>query len=457
MMLALRSFRIGCLALIVLALFLSTQSDKPDLAGDLLLFNATPLALIVLSYFALRDDDLYTRLAVQFAIFFWFAGSVLSSLTAVYLLAPNLQVISDFLYLLFYPFIFIAIPRLLRTNLKSTILESIDATIVALGVSALAAALLMKPVLPNFSGNQLETFFAIIFPVADIVLVALIISLSPFQRLNLRNVILVLGVTSFAAADFLNLWLSNNGKYIFGSWTDTLWLIALYLIVESLWHQRDETISRVATHPILIAIAVLFSAILLSLLALRPGYLPGFIVGPAIATLFLAFIRMVIALRQAEEIGAERTLARTDELTGLPNRRKFMAELIEFSNTQGALLLLDLDGFKPINDQYGHAIGDQLLRAVSERFRRSLPSHSTLARLGGDEFGALISGDFESTMEAALALHASASYPFAIAGEKIKIGVSVGFVTNDGTRDMMHRADQAMYKAKREDLGVCQL
>jgi GGDEF domain-containing protein len=60
-------------------------------------------------------------------------------------------------------------------------------------------------------------------------------------------------------------------------------------------------------------------------------------------------------------------------------------------------------------------------------------------------------------MEAALALHASVSYPFAIAGETIMIGVSVGFVTNDGTRDMMHRADQAMYKAKREDLGVCQL
>jgi diguanylate cyclase (GGDEF)-like protein len=213
----------------------------------------------------------------------------------------------------------------------------------------------------------------------------------------------------------------------------------------------------VPTHPVLIAVAVLFSAILLSLLALKPGYLPGFIVGPAIATLFLAFIRMVVALRQAQEIGAERTLARTDELTGLPNRRKFMAELIEFSNTQGALLLLDLNGFKPINDKYGHEVGDQLLRAVSQRFRRSLPSHSTLARLGGDEFGALISGDFESTMEAALALHASASYPFAIAGETIMIGVSVGFVTNDGTRDMMHRADQAMYKAKREDLGVCQL
>ena len=456
-MATLKLFRFGSFALVLATFIFGTNNNQPDFLNDLILYNSVPLALLVLSIYALKGEDLRTRLSFEFALFFWFAGSVISSLTAVYLFTANLQLISELLYLLFYPFIFIAIPRLLSSGVASTILENLDAAIVALGVSALASAFLMKPVLPNYNGDQVETFFAIIFPVADIVLIALIISLNPFHRIIWRNFILTFGIFAFAAADFVNLWLSRNGNYRFGSWTDSLWLIALFLIVESLWHKRDESNSRVPTHPMLIAVAVLFSAILLSLLALKPGYLPGFIVGPAIATLFLAFIRMVVALRQAQEIGAERTLARTDELTGLPNRRKFMAELIDFSNTQGALLLLDLNGFKPINDKYGHEVGDQLLRAVSQRFRRSLPSHSTLARLGGDEFGALISGDFESTMEAALALHASASYPFAIAGETIMIGVSVGFVTNDGTRDMMHRADQAMYKAKREDLGVCQL
>ena len=456
-MATLKLFRFGSFALVLATFIFGTNNNQPDFLNDLILYNAVPLALLVLSIYALKGEDLRTRLSFELALFFWFAGSVISSLTAVYLFTANLQLISELLYLLFYPFIFIAIPRLLSSSVASTILENLDAAIVALGVSALASAFLMKPVLPNYNGDQVETFFAIIFPVADIVLIALIISLNPLHRIIWRNIILTFGIFAFAAADFVNLWLSRNSNYRFGSWTDSLWLIALLLIVESLWHKRDESNSQVPTHPILIAVAVLFSAILLSLLALKPGYLPGFIVGPAIATLFLAFIRMVVALRQAQEIGAERTLARTDELTGLPNRRKFMAELIDFSNTQGALLLLDLNGFKPINDKYGHEVGDQLLRAVSQRFRRSLPSHSTLARLGGDEFGALISGDFESTMEAALALHASASYPFAIAGETIMIGVSVGFVTNDGTRDMMHRADQAMYKAKREDLGVCQL
>jgi len=450
-------FRIGSFILVLATFILDASIDQPSFLNDLVLYNAIPLALLALSVYALKGEDLRTRLSFEFAILFWFTGSVLSSLTAVFFLGHNLQVISNFLYLLFYPMLFIAIPRLIRIDISSTILENIDAAIVALGVSALASALLMKPVLPSYNGDQLETFFAVIFPVADIVLIALIVSLNPFQQINWRSFLLSLGVFAFAVSDFVNLWLSSHDKYKFGSWTDSLWLVALFLIVESLWHKRDDGDVRMSTQPILIAVSVLFSAILLSLLALKPGYLPEFIVGPAIATLFLAFVRMVVALRQAQEIGTERTLARTDELTGLPNRRKFMAELIEFSNTQGALLLLDLNGFKPINDQYGHEVGDQLLRAVSQRFRRSLPSHSTLARLGGDEFGALISGDFESTMEAALALHASASYPFSIAGETIMIGVSVGFVTNDGTRDMMHRADQAMYKAKREDLGVCQL
>jgi diguanylate cyclase (GGDEF)-like protein len=449
--------RIGSFILVLATFIFGASSEQPDFLNDLLLYNAVPVTFLALSFYALKGEDLRTRISFELALIFWAAGSIISSLTAVYLFAGNLQFISEFLYLLFYPCMFIAIPRLLSSNIPSTILENIDAAIVALGVSALAAALLMQPVLPNYAGTQLETFFAIIFPVADIVLIALIVSLNPFHRIIWRNFILTFGIFAFAAADFVNLWLSRNGDYRFGGWTDSLWLLALFFMVEGLWHKRDENKSRVPTQPVLIAVAVFFSAILLSLLALKPGYFPGFIIGPAIATLFLAFIRMVVALKQAQEVGTERTLARTDELTGLPNRRKFMSELIEFSNTQGALLLLDLNGFKPINDRYGHEIGDQLLRAVSQRFRRSLPSHSTLARLGGDEFGALISGDFESTMEAALALHASASYPFAIAGETIMIGVSVGFVTNDGTRDMMHRADQAMYKAKREDLGVCQL
>lgn len=166
---------------------------------------------------------------------------------------------------------------------------------------------------------------------------------------------------------------------------------------------------------------------------------------------------MTIALRESGSIGEERALARTDDLTGLPNRRRFIAELNILSKapqSQSALLLLDLDGFKPINDQFGHAIGDRLLKEVAMRFTRALPVGTLLARLGGDEFAAIVLGDTSTTVDIARSLRATLSYPFSIASHEINVGVSIGHVNNDGTGDLMRRADSAMYQAKRDGIGV---
>ena len=120
-------------------------------------------------------------------------------------------------------------------------------------------------------------------------------------------------------------------------------------------------------------------------------------------------------------------------------------------------MLLDLDGFKEINDNYGHEVGDQLLRQVATRFSRVLPNSALLARLGGDEFGVLIRG--EGGFENALALRATLSYPFAIVGNSIRLGVSIGQAINDPKNlqvELLHRADLAMYEAKRSGAGaVC--
>jgi diguanylate cyclase (GGDEF)-like protein len=88
------------------------------------------------------------------------------------------------------------------------------------------------------------------------------------------------------------------------------------------------------------------------------------------------------------------------------------------------------------------------------RFHRALPPDATLARLGGDEFGVLIHGSYETSMEVALALHATMSYPFLIGKESIDLGVSIGVAANNEDHDLLRRADVAMYRAKRESLGV---
>ena len=123
----------------------------------------------------------------------------------------------------------------------------------------------------------------------------------------------------------------------------------------------------------------------------------------------------------------------------------------------GSLLLLDLDGFKPVNDAHGHAAGDKVLQQVALRFGRALPHGALLARLGGDEFGVLYEGSYESAMDVALALRATLSYPFIVESQTIQIGVSIGVAANNGAPDLLRRADDAMYRAKREGLGVCRI
>jgi diguanylate cyclase (GGDEF)-like protein len=270
----------------------------------------------------------------------------------------------------------------------------------------------------------------------------------------MRAALLFLGIATFSATDLFFLWLAVNNRYLFGQLTDDGWLLGIALLAAAFWHPQIKSQIDITIHPVFTALSIFISPTLLALSALRPGLFSIYILIPTITTLFLAFIRMTIVIRQARNLGEEKVLARTDELTGLPNRRRLVAELAMYSKTEGALLLLDLDDFKPVNDQYGHEFGDQILQQVSQRFSRSLPTGAVLARLGGDEFGVLINGSYESTLEAAYALQATLSYPFLIRGQSINIGVSIGHAHNDGSSNLLERADAAMYEAKRNKVGV---
>jgi len=428
---------------------------QPQLFLDLILYNLIALAAAASIFLSPTFNDKSAKLTVFLAIALWSSGAILSSYNEFY---PDPRIGSSIInscYLSFYPLAFIGVARSLRAKRKLGSVEVLDATILGIGISALGSAFFIDPILPKFDGDVSKTFFAVLFPIADLVLVALVLSLVMISPITWRNTMIVLGVVIYAASDFLFLWLTVHRQYSLGLLSDDGWLLGFVLISEALWHRGTEKVGGESIHPIFIALSVMLSATLLAITSLRPGYLPNFILIPTIATLLLAFIRMTIALRQSRSIGEERVLARTDELTGLPNRRRFIAELDELVNTSdGALLLLDLDGFKPINDQFGHEVGDQLLKQVSTRFMRALPQGSLLARLGGDEFGAIVRGDYESTLEVALALRATLSYPFSISGREIHVGVSVGHVGNDGASNLLRRADNAMYQAKRESAGV---
>lgn len=157
--------------------------------------------------------------------------------------------------------------------------------------------------------------------------------------------------------------------------------------------------------------------------------------------------------------------AHHDSLTGLSNRRKFEVDLREgLEQTQDgkstlAVLFLDLDGFKAINDTLGHTTGDTLLKLVSERFSNRLKSGDTLARMGGDEFAVIVKG-IHHRKEAFLVaerLAKSLNVPFDVEGSRLSIGTSTGlsFFPIDGStpEELLQNADVAMYQAKNEGKG----
>jgi diguanylate cyclase (GGDEF)-like protein/PAS domain S-box-containing protein len=173
----------------------------------------------------------------------------------------------------------------------------------------------------------------------------------------------------------------------------------------------------------------------------------------------------------SERVRLEEQLTRQafhDGLTGMANRALFRDRLdqalarSERSLGVLAVLLVDLDGFKQVNDSLGHDAGDQLLKVVAERFEAELRPSDTLARLGGDEFAVLIDGAHEAQASAvARRLLGALGEPVWIAGRELSVGASIGVALHPGgpalSEDLLRHADVAMYAAKEAGRGRFEL
>ena len=150
-----------------------------------------------------------------------------------------------------------------------------------------------------------------------------------------------------------------------------------------------------------------------------------------------------------------------DSLTKLPNRRGFECHILELlaekgeGNSLSAVLFFDLDGFKDVNDTFGHATGDSVLGMVATRLAARLASRGFLARLGGDEFAVVLSDlkDDEQAVSIAQEMSSEFQAPFAVNDSELTLGTSIGisYYPFDGTSldDLVKHADMAMYQAKR--------
>ncbi len=164
-------------------------------------------------------------------------------------------------------------------------------------------------------------------------------------------------------------------------------------------------------------------------------------------------------LAQAEEV------SHTDALTYLPNRRSMISELqrqVTYAERYGTPLsisMIDVDNFKDINDTYGHAVGDQVLRYIASEMRDRIRQPDVIGRLGGDEFLVILpSGPANAAAEQARRLCQQVAGAPVIAGKEIiTVGLSIGITqyqpNSDDWHTLLERADQAMYQAKRNGRG----
>jgi diguanylate cyclase (GGDEF)-like protein len=215
----------------------------------------------------------------------------------------------------------------------------------------------------------------------------------------------------------------------------------------------------------ILAAALALSAVVASVAGSATGALP---ISPlAVACQILVGVSGILGIRAARRrAGKASGLAYDDELTGLPNRRYFMERLwvllsdYQRGSQRPALLLLDLDRFKVVNDTMGHPAGDQLLKEVANRLRAGKRRDDVLARLGGDEFAvlALVEQTSEAERLADNLLHVL-NQPVLLNGQTLWPNASIGIALPGSVRpapqELMSMADVALYQAKANGKGQC--
>ena len=245
-----------------------------------------------------------------------------------------------------------------------------------------------------------------------------------------------------------------------GPWLAPLAAVAM---VAAAWVREPPAEPGPEFSPVVLVAILTFATIALTLLTVGQ-----FTTVEAVA-IALAAVTVVAGMARAgltviERLRDTRAQALTDDLTGLGNRRHLVDTLdagiadAQLRGAELALLLIDLDGFKELNDTLGHHAGDEVLRQIGPRLKDLLRGEDTLARLGGDEFSVILQpGDEASASATGLRLRAALEKPFAVGGIQVHIDASVGIslfpAHAHDAMGLLQRADVAMYEAKRMRTG----
>ncbi len=381
--------------------------------------------------------------------------------------------LADVGYLGVYPLLVLALAALIRRRAA----RWVPSTLLDAAVGALGAAAVLAVVLDPIFGTGAEDPFSAAalvsaaYPLLDLVLIAAVVGMAaaPGLRLGRSGGALVAGLFVFAVCDAAYALLVAAESYAMGTVLDAGWILGLALIAVWVEHPSPEPAAgtgaetvpktvpgrkRGRARPLTVATAATLASLgILTMGAFTEVPAPALLL--SCFTLVLAAVRTQLAFRDLASMAEVHVQSRTDDLTGLSNRRAFHSDVPRkiVRAAHGAILILDLDKFKEINDGLGHEHGDILLAEVSRRLGRHVRAADVLARIGGDEFAVCLAGaDLGRATALAAELGSAIAEPITLEGITLRPEVSIGIALwpAEGTDlgVLMRRADVAMYRAK---------
>jgi len=350
----------------------------------------------------------------------------------------------------------------------------LDASILTTAAASILWMLVIEPIVANSTQAPLQVLIATAYPLADIVMLGLLLRIL-LDRHGTDPALLLFasGVGAFLVSDLIYSVLAVDGTYSVGP-VDFGWIMGYTLWGAAALHpsmarevtratfdgrisnRRLAALAVVSMVPLLIAVTAQFRQAVV-----EP--LPAIVASAFMFLLVVARLSGVVSNQRrllderARMQGALERLSVEDALTGLGNRRGFGARLshaLAHHPHQVAVLCLDLDDFKVVNDSMGHPAGDAVLVAVAQRLRSSVRGRDAVARLGGDEFAVLMtdcSGPEPATVLAQRLL-AAIRAPIDIDGVTVQTSVSIGIALSgpngSDAVSLMRDADVALYRAK---------
>jgi diguanylate cyclase len=426
--------------------------------GLVLVLGMVAMITVLALRAATATSDRGVWIAVTVGAASWMAGTIFES-TLGHADGPAVGA-ADVLWLAFYPCAYLAVVLRARTTVTRMARSlRVDGLVGVLSVGAVGWLLVIDPILAAARLTHAEAAVNTAYVAGDLGIMGLTVGVLALHgwRAGRGWGLLAAGLAVFASGDSLYLLQLVDGTYVEGTPLDVLWGVGLALIALSAWQpmpvaRSDAPPAGVLAPPFAFALAALGVLVYAGLHAV-PAMAVALAAGAALASM----ARTALTFADVRRLAEIRRQAATDDLTGLPNRRhldRSLRERLDVARQRGssvALLLIDLDGFKELNDTLGHRAGDLVLEQVGPRLRAVLRAGDELARLGGDEFAVVLS-DADDAEPVGRRMRQALEAGLTVDGIDLRIGASIGIAVfpehGDDAETLLQRADVAMYQAK---------